>query len=168
MEDAIDGERLRCVHVLGKENGTADSMSRLSKSGDYELKRGVLQQIEAQLEVKGEVDLFATARNTKYRGCATVEEVVPDGETIVARDALTIRWTGWTALLHPPIATLPRVMLICTRRRGISWMAKTRPMMASPTILLGNCSDLLHMSEQMRETGAALPPGQQMACLLRP
>jgi hypothetical protein len=48
---------------------------------------------------------------------ATVEEVRPDGKAMIAPDARTAPWTGWTALLHPPIALRLHVhaILIYTR-----------------------------------------------------
>jgi hypothetical protein len=173
--------RLRCRHVAGTQNGTADSLSRLSKSGDYSLREGVLAQIETALGAHAEIDLFATSQNRLCTRYATVEDIVPDGRTVLARDAMTIPWNfppGWTALVHPPIPLLTRVLakirrngtraiLVMPSWRGAAWMQSTRKMMLKPPVILGNCSDLLTMSAEMRRTRAALPPGKLMAVLVQ-
>jgi hypothetical protein len=171
--------RLRAVHVKGERNCTADSLSRLSKSGDYSLRAGVLAEIEKQVGVRAQIDLFATTQNAQCRRFATVENVEVDGRTVLARNAMTIPWTGWTALVHPPIPLLPRVLakirrngttaiLVAPYWQGSSWMPIVREMRSSPRIMLGKCEDLLQMSTQMRESRAALPPGMLMTCLLQP
>lgn len=172
--------RVQCRHVKGELNTTADALSRLSRSGDYRLAGGVLEQIEDALDTTADVDLFATAQNTQCTRYVTVEDVEPDGVTIIARDAMTIPWTGWTALVHPPIPMLARCLakicrdgtraiLVCPRWRGAPWMHALRAIAVTKPIVLGKAADVLIAGPSMTAPGAraSLPPGAMMAVLLQ-
>jgi ribonuclease HI len=52
-------------HVKGEINSTADSLSRLSRSGDYALIPETFQEMCATLQVRPEIELFATSANCK-------------------------------------------------------------------------------------------------------
>ena len=86
--------RLSCRHIRGEENEVADALSRLSASGNYQLKSGVLAEAERQLGAKAEVDLFATHDNRQTVRYCTVEAIDSTNKNILARDAMTIPWTG--------------------------------------------------------------------------
>jgi ribonuclease HI len=169
--------RVRCVHVKGELNTTADSLSRLSKSGDYSLRENILAHIEDSLDIHAEVDLFATKKNRQCVRYATVEETGPDDTDVLARNAMLIPWTGWTALVHPPIPMLAQCLakirrngttaiLIAPRWRGAPWMHALRPMLVTKPIVLGEAKDVLIAGPAMKAQNAALPPGLIMACLL--
>jgi hypothetical protein len=169
--------RLRCKHVPGVKNITADSLSRLSRSGDYSLRTGLLKQIEKEMGVTAEVDLFATKLNRQCRRYATVERISTEDGDAVARDAMTIPWTDWTALAHPPIPMLQAVLakirrdgakaiLIAPNWRGAMWMHALRPSLVTKPIVLGTAETVLVAGPGMRAQRSSLPPGNIAAYLL--
>jgi hypothetical protein len=170
--------RLRCIHVKGERNVTADALSRLSKSGDYHLKASQLQRIEKAFGVKAEVDLFATKRNRQCQRYSTVETIEPNDNDAIARDAMSIPWTGWTALIHPPIPLLSRCLskirnnnttaiLLCPRWRGAPWTASLRNMTVKGPMVLGKAAEVLVAGPTMAETNSSLPPGLYEASLVQ-
>ena len=170
--------RLRCKHVRGEENVVADALSRLSTSGDYGLKPGVLAETETRLGATAEIDLFATARNKQTHYYCTVETADENDEYVIARDAMTISWTGRTTLIQPPIPLLAAALnkvyrqqataiVIAPRWRGAPWMHLIRQMAVSKPIVLGSCDEVLEMGPGMRASRAALPPGDLMAVLVK-
>jgi hypothetical protein len=57
---------LRAAHIRGVENVTADSLSRLSRSGDYSLRQEYLQKALQEFGIQISCDLFVSATNYKY------------------------------------------------------------------------------------------------------
>jgi hypothetical protein len=64
MEEEI---RIKSVYLPGKKNKEADSLSRLSKSGDYGIKKEILKTKLLEWKIKIEIDAFANRRNRKAR-----------------------------------------------------------------------------------------------------
>ena len=170
--------RLRRRHIPGEDNTIADALSRLSRSGGYHLKPGVLRKVEEKPGVKAEIDLFATLANRQVRQYCSVEIDNSNNKDKIGRDAMTIPWTGRTALIHPPIPLIPAALnkayrqaataiVIVPQWRGATWMQLLRHIAASRPMILGASQDVLEMGPSMRATRAALPPGNMMAILVR-
>jgi hypothetical protein len=168
--------RIHCEHIRGEMNVTADSLSRLSVSGDYSLRPGLLAQIETALDVSVEVDLFATKRNRQCRRYATAETVDPEDDEVLARDAMSIPWTSWTALIHPPIPMITRCLtkvrldratavLVIPHWRGAPWKHMLKQLTVRGPIILGMAEELLQAGPGMQTQNASLPPGL-LSCVL--
>jgi hypothetical protein len=168
--------RVECLHIPDEENGVADSLSRLARSGDYGLKRGVLAEAERQLGVTADVDLFACAVNTQKERYWTLEkDRKAEGRNALAAD---YNWTEGVMLIHPPIALLMRCLmkirqdcataiLIAPNWRGAIWMEMLRKMTMKQPVILGICMEVLEMGPSMKDTGALLPPGELAAYLVQ-
>jgi hypothetical protein len=59
--------RVHACHIPGVENVLTDALSRLERTGDYELRMDVYKHATAVLQVCPTVDLFAAAYNAKCR-----------------------------------------------------------------------------------------------------
>jgi hypothetical protein len=168
--------RIWCEHIAGEKNTIADSLSRLSHSGDYHLRRGVLQKVEELLGETVEVDLFASKENKQKAKYCTVEK--DWNVNMIARDAMSIEWKGFKALVHPPIRMMVRALLKIQRdkTRAIvivpTWKGQLctnllRGMLVKDVVNLGKCEDVLMMGARMRKKGGALPPGELGAYLVQ-
>jgi hypothetical protein len=87
------------MHIPGKSNQVADSLSRLAMSGDYQIRREILVDALQQLKMRPSVDVFANRRN---RQCKRFYSLMPDSWSI-GQDGLSKSWIGEIPLLHPPI-----------------------------------------------------------------
>jgi ribonuclease HI len=168
------GIHLSVEHVAGVKNETADSLSRLSRSGDYKLKEGVLQEICSTMHVQPRVDLFATRSNTQLP--LPLHPRV--GMDSIPQDAMSIPWTGGMPFIHPPVPLIGRCLqkilqenvaavLVIPHWQGQSWSVLLRKMTAQEMVL-GKSADLLVPGHQMVEKGDKLPPGCLAAHLLQP
>jgi hypothetical protein len=164
--------RVRCEHIPGEQNVTADSLSRLSASGDYSLRPGVLDRIQTALGVSAEVDLFASNHNRQCRLYATAETTKQQDTDVIARNAWTIPWSNWTALIHPPIPLIIRCLtkirlerataiVITPHWRGASWTHAMKQLTVKGPIVLGKSQDLLQPGPGMQMQ----PPGL-LSCVL--
>jgi ribonuclease HI len=161
-------------HVKGVNNGVADSLSRLSRSGDYSICPGVFENICEQLQITPDVDLFATSENTqlpKY-----FSPLLSDNTDV--RDALSIPWDGMLPLVHPPIPLIGK----CLRKilaenctavfvlpfwKGQSWNSLLGSMIKR-TFVIGKSEEVLKAGKIMNAKGDKLPPGVMVAHLLEP
>jgi hypothetical protein len=167
------GIRLQAVHIAGLENVLPDALSRLSPSGDYSLRPGVLQAALGKLGVKIEIDWFANRKNRQHDLYCTLEK----DNMAVGRDALRQSWTTRLGLLHPPIPLLIRCLekvcrehatavLVLPAWRGQLWTPLLRSLMTGQMVTLGKADRVLQMGPKMQKKGAKLPPGTMMAVLI--
>jgi hypothetical protein len=165
---------LSVEHIAGVKNVTADSLSRLSRSGNYMLKQGVMQQICSTLQVQPQVDLFASASNAQLPRFVSLMEKDPT----LARDAMTIPWDTGLSFLHPPIPLIGRCLqkilqenvpavMVLPHWQGQSWSVLLGKMTAQQMVL-GKAEEILVPGRQMQEKGDKLPPGFMSAHLLTP
>jgi hypothetical protein len=174
--------RLDAEHIPGLENGKADSLSRLAKSGDYSLKPGVLAAAERQLGVRAAFDLFATRLNAQTAAYCTPRL---DGKALkirVVQVRSALRIADWATLgvvlAHPPIRVIPRTLakirqdrakaiLIAPFWPGAIWNGALQSMIVRGPVTLGACEEVLQPGPTMQRKDYALPPGELAAYLLQ-
>jgi ribonuclease HI len=168
------GLQITSEHIAGERNGIADSLSRLSRSGDYSLKKEVFLQMCQDLQVTPTVDLFSTPDNAQLP-----QQVSPaQMNHVVVRDALTVSWGMGLSYLHPPIPLISRclrkllhenvpALLVLPDWKGQSWSTLLRRM-TRRYVFLGRSEDVLLPGSQMTHKGDKLPPGNMSAHLLLP
>jgi ribonuclease HI len=97
---------LSAQHVKGDLNGIADSLSRLSRSGDYSLSPEIFTKMCNTLEIAPEIDLFSTRWNAKLPNY--ISPLSEDNAMV--RDALTIPWDKIFFFAHPPIPLIGKCL----------------------------------------------------------
>jgi hypothetical protein len=167
------GMEMRATHLPGIHNNTADSLSRLARSGDYSLDRSVYQKGIRHLGVTPQVDLFANKSNFKCKRYVSVEN---DAEA-VGRDAFSQVWSDFFYLIHPPIPLILRCLrkiiqdrteavMIVPAWQGQPWNALLRRVTVR-AVEIGYATDILHPGSRMQAIGTLLPPGTLLMCLVR-
>jgi hypothetical protein len=174
--------RLDCMHIPGVENTKADSLSRLSKNGDYSLRAGVLAKVERSLGVKAEIDLFAHANNTQNPIYCTPkhDRNALQIKGVQVRSAFHIQsWNHFGVVLaHPPIPLIPQTLakirqdrataiLITPMWAGAEWAATCRQLTVRGPVILGSCEETLQKGPTMLQKDFSLPPGTLAAWLLQ-
>jgi hypothetical protein len=163
---------LRASHIAGVENTTADSLSRLERSGDYQLDQEVLDWGLRKLRVRVNIDLFATRQNRKTHRYLSVKKE----EGAHVRDALSVEWGGFFPLIHPPIPLLLRCLrkveeegvkevMIVPHWKGQSWNHLLNRLTIR-RLNLGLATNILIPGPTMARTGLQLPPGTMEMCLV--
>jgi hypothetical protein len=162
------------MHVRGVENEKADSLSRLSRAGDYAVKDEVFQDALASLGVTITVDLFASRYNKKHPVYCSV---ALNDSRMLARDAFTISWKGrGLPLIHPPVPLLLRCLkrireekitavVVAPHWLGQPWTNSLRTMTLK-TVMMGQSYLALTSGRQMLKNGDKLPPGPIAAYLV--
>jgi hypothetical protein len=172
--------RLRAEHVPGVQNLLPDALSRLSPSGDYSLRAGILDKALKKLGVQIDIDWFANRKNRQHERYCTLAidkhaaVLQPNGRP--ARDAMAQNWSALLGLLHPPIPMFVRCLrkvraehatavLIAPDWRGQVWTPMLR-LMTMKAVTLGTAAATLQMGAEMRKKGGSLPPGKIAAYLI--
>jgi ribonuclease HI len=164
--------QMRASHIPGISNIAADSLSRLSRSGDYSLDRRICNQGLRHLGVQVDIDLFADKRNKKHERFVTLRK---DGGAH-ARDAFFMDWGPFFPLIHPPIPLLLRCLrkvreekvkgvVILPAWQGQVWSAMLKEMTVKQ-VDLGEAAKILTPGSSMRRNGTLLPPGNLLMCLV--
>jgi hypothetical protein len=165
---------LTAQHVKGTNNGVADSLSRLSRSGDYSLNAGLFQQMCDTLDVRPDVDLFATSNNKQLPVFISPN----DGDNTPSQDALAVNWSGSIGFIHPPIPLLGKCLrkilqenaaavIVLPNWKGQSWNTLLGRM-SKKMMILGKSEEVLTKGRIMIRKGDKLPPGYLAAHLLHP
>jgi hypothetical protein len=163
---------LHASYIPGVENTIADRLSRLARSGDYQIQQKVFEAGIQQLHTSVDVDLFSTRRNRKVQAFVSIEQ---DDEAI-GRDAFSMTWRTFSPLIHPPIPLLLR----CLRKvkeervRGVviapAWSGQPWSLLLRNITIrkvnVGESSDILQAGPRMRRNGTKLPPGTLEMCLV--
>jgi hypothetical protein len=167
------GIRIHAEYVPGVENTVPDALSRLSRSGDYSLRPGVLRNALRALGVEIQIDWFANKRNKQHdQYCTLVSDRNAGGHDGMQQD-----WSRKLGLLHPPIPMLVRCLrkvqdehavavLIAPGWQGMLWTPLLEEMVVKRETL-GLATQTLQMGPAMRRRGGQLPPGLMMAYLIR-
>jgi hypothetical protein len=161
-------------HVKGEKNGVADSLSRLSRSGDYSLKPGIFGSICKNLHVDPDVDVFATSKNTQLP--MYISPLHTDDAPV--RDALSVPWDEMLPLVHPPIPLIGKCLrkiltenatavLVLPHWKGQSWSTLLGKM-SRLEFVIGKSEEVLKPGRIMIRKGDKLPPGYIAAHLLHP
>jgi hypothetical protein len=106
--------RVHACHSPGVENVLTDALSRLERTGDYELRMDVYQHATTVLQVCPTVDLFAAAHNAKCQ--AYVVRPQTRQEQAMAVDAFQLpTWNEGLPYVFPPVQLIDRVLERLTR-----------------------------------------------------
>jgi hypothetical protein len=161
---------MKAVHLPGIDNGTADSLSRLARSGDYSLDPIVYRTAVDYLGVLPQVDLFANKTNCKCQRYVTLEQ---DGEAL-ARDAFSLVWRDFFFFIHPPVPLILRCVrkIIQEGTRGVivlpAWQGQVWSVLLQritiQQVTLGKSTEVLHPGPRMLQAGTQLPPGTLLMC----
>ncbi|KAA6368683.1 MAG: hypothetical protein EZS28_035792, partial [Streblomastix strix] len=98
--------KFRAKHIPEKTNTEADSLSRLSRCGDYALKREILDNAIKEMKKQITIDAFANRKNRKTQRFYSINRDV----WAQTRDCLDQSWEGELPLVHPPIMLLGRCL----------------------------------------------------------
>jgi ribonuclease HI len=166
------GMEMKATHIPGVENRTADSLSRLARSGDYSLKQQTYDKAVQRLRVQPTMDLFANSINRKCQRYATTENDAGATE----RDAFSLAWRDSFFLSHPPIPLILRCLrkIVQDRTRGVmvvpAWLWQAWSALLQRVTIrqieIGQAEDILQPGPQMIRTGTQLPPGTILMCLV--
>ncbi|KAA6397766.1 MAG: hypothetical protein EZS28_006703 [Streblomastix strix] len=100
------GIQIQITHLPGVKNEIADTLSRLSRAGDYKLKEKIFQQTCLQMNLNLIIDLFSQHFNNLLpRFMSTIR-----GHGEIAIDALNQTWKMELPCIHPPIPLHPAVL----------------------------------------------------------
>ena len=98
---------ISCVHIKGKDNVTADNLSRnFSDSTEWKLNERVFSLICSQTFTP-DIDLFASRLNKQLDRFVSWK---PDPEAYII-DAFSISWSHFKPFIFPPFSLLTRVIM---------------------------------------------------------
>jgi hypothetical protein len=184
--------RIRATHIPGSANKTTDALSRLERSGDYSLKKGILEKICPVIGIYPDVDLFASKRNHLLQTYCSLRyqpahKVNPPPGLIRTRkkgdagnplgNAFHLNWKGLTPLIHPPIPLIYRALekfsnegdmsiLIAPDWPGQTWNSLLHKLHVKK-IVLGDSEEVLEKGPGMKRRNMKLPPGKIALFLLK-
>jgi hypothetical protein len=164
--------QIQANYIPGIDNTTADRLSRLSRSGDYQVKQSVFNKALQILQTEIQIDLFATRANRKVINFVSIDR----DEEAIGRDAFSMAWRGTLPLIHPPIPLLLRCLrkvqeeqvrgvVIAPAWRGQPWSHLLQTMSVR-RVNLGEAAQVLIPGPRMRLSGSCLPPGTIDMCLV--
>jgi hypothetical protein len=171
--------RLHVCHIPGVENVLTDALSRMDRTGDYELRADVYLHAIQTLQVRPTLDLFASAHNHK---CPRfVSWPGPAAAGAEAQDAFTLRsWNIGLPSIIPPVQIIDRVLqriveervtavVVIPKWTGRPWWGQFRPI-ACTVLELGSSKEVLIPGPAMRSslTEKKLPPGTFLMAILSP
>jgi ribonuclease HI len=166
--------RTRCTieaqYLPGVENETADKLSRMGSSGDYELTEESFSKVKTAIQQELTLDAFANRQTKKLSRYYTIDRHDPEALGV---DGLRMPWDHEVLLLHPPpalilptikrmIAERPTAVLIIPDWRGQSWFPLLETLQATKTDL-GPFQTAMRRSPTMQAHGWLLPPGRALA-----
>ena len=129
---------LSAVHIPGKDNNTADYVSRLlNENTEWRLAPFVFHKIVNLFKVTPEIDLFASALNHQVPKYISWN---PDQEAF-AIDAFNISWANIKCYAFPPFSLI-EASILKIRREGTSGimmysLLQDFPVILPPNILAG-------------------------------
>jgi hypothetical protein len=101
--------RIHVRHIPGVENNLTDALSRLERTGDYELRRDIFCHAVMTLQINPTIDLFAAAHNAKCPRFAALPGPLSEGAAFV--DAFSLpSWTLGVPYIFPPTQLFGRVL----------------------------------------------------------
>jgi hypothetical protein len=102
------GLQVKADYITGKENGTADSLSRLETTGNYSIQLKKAWSELCYLKIIPNVYLFANKTNHLLSVYGSLKKDPKNPSNL--RNALDVYWTNMCPSLHPPIPLINRVL----------------------------------------------------------
>jgi hypothetical protein len=164
------GLQMKATHVPGVDSGVADSLSRLSRSGDYSLSQIAYDRGIRILRVIPQIDLFADNTNRKCVRYMTIGHHAG----AAGRDAFVQVWRGYYFFIHPPIPLILRCVrkviqdgtqgvMVVPAWKGQPW-GELLHRITLQQVDLGKSNEILHPGPHMTRAGTQLPPGTLLMC----
>ncbi|KAA6370257.1 MAG: putative reverse transcriptase, partial [Streblomastix strix] len=164
--------QLKATYIPGKENQTADSLSRLNRAGDYHLNKRIAEQVFKTMQFFPTINLFANRKTKLTKRFCTINL----DHLAVARDAFSISWKAEQPVIHPPIPLIGHCLqrikqekiatiMIVPNQEGQYWWPLIQQM-TTKQINLGQSSQILKNGPIATRRGWALPPGELLAILV--
>ncbi|KAA6366725.1 MAG: hypothetical protein EZS28_037749, partial [Streblomastix strix] len=167
-QEAIDQDlQLITKHLPGVRNKKADALSRLTRIGDYTVKKEYLYPALAELELNVWLDAFATRTNKRLDEYCSL---LPDLRAF-AHNAFSSNWKNLKPLLHPPIPQILRTVvkvqkdgaeavIILPDWKGQIWEQLMKEL-AMKEVVLGWAEEVLEKGKTMNNLIPQLPLGKQ-------
>ncbi|KAA6398553.1 MAG: hypothetical protein EZS28_005915 [Streblomastix strix] len=92
--------------IPGKNNREAESLSRLSTSGDYDILKEILSEALQELSISPTIDFSPNGMNCK---CRRFYSLIWD-QWVQGQDEMKANWKNETPLLYPPMLLIQRVL----------------------------------------------------------
>jgi hypothetical protein len=165
---------ISAIHVKGEKNFVADSLSRLSRSGDYSLKPGVFSSICEHLHIAPDVDVLSASKKAQLPHFFSPLHT----DSAPIRDGMSVSWKEFVPFLHPPISLIGRCLrkiltentaavLVLPHWKGQSW-STLLDKMSKHEFIIGKSQNVLQAGKIMNRKGDKLPPGYIVAHWLSP
>jgi hypothetical protein len=105
---------LKATYIIGEHNTSADKLSRLKRSGDYQLDPGLFNRACHCLHFYPKVDMFASKQNHLLpHWCGLRAPVRDKQDSTYLGNAFSLNWSSFgdrKLFLHPPIPLIYKVL----------------------------------------------------------
>ncbi|KAH7816687.1 uncharacterized protein MONOS_8423 [Monocercomonoides exilis] len=160
---------VNAIHIPGERNIAVEALSQTVVEGDYEITAREQKEAEQAFEAVHIVDAFA---NRKNKRCVTWYG--PGSPW--CKDGLAADWGRDVVLLHPPIplivpclkkarAEKTRAIILLPAWKNQVW-SQLFEEMETHRVVWKDAKKVLLPGEELRRTGASLPPCRYMAVRL--
>ena len=102
LDNKID---IHAIHIAGKNNSSADYLSRFSNKHEYSLAQSAFDDLALHLPFNLEIDLFASYKNHKLKQYVSILHVRNSYQT----DAFSLKWSG-NIYCFPPIPLINKTV----------------------------------------------------------
>jgi ribonuclease HI len=167
------GISIRPVYLPGKQNETADELSRMGSAGEYSLTMASLRAVKDMVSSELTLDVFASAQTRQLPRYCSLKR---DDPNTVAVDGFRADWRNEVVLLHPPpnliLPTIRKAMeeqargvLVVPEWKGQPWFPLLETL-STRRLVLGPYQTAVTRTPLMTSRGWLLPPGNVVACTM--
>jgi hypothetical protein len=154
------------LYLPGRQNDTADELSRMGSAGEYMLTTESWQTVKDMVAPELTLDVFASRATPLLPRYCTLNRGDPEATAV---DGLSVTWSNDIVLLHPPPTLIlptiqkaleerPTGVLVLPDWRGQPWFPLLQALSEGETNL-GPYQTATTRTAEMTRRGWLLPPG---------